>query len=242
MIQVEQSSIRNHILAALPATEFALLAGDLRHVDLALGAMLHQARHPVDDIYFIENGFISALAVLPDGRPLEIGLIGSEGAAGALVVLGATIAYDETMCRAGGEAHCIPVIAFKQALEASPVLKDLMLRYVLAFHVQAARTTACNAHHDLPQRLSSWLLAAHDRSGVPELSMTEDLIAVMLGVGRSTVSAAAGTLQKAGLIRCRHGKITILDRIGLEDAACECYEAVANEYRRLCGEDVAAGL
>jgi CRP-like cAMP-binding protein len=236
MVQAQQSSIKNRILAALPPHEFALLAKDLRHVDLSLGETLHHAGQPIDYVYFIDSGFISALTVLSDGQPLEIGLIGVEGAAGALVVLGATVAYSETMCQTGGDAHRIPVIAFKLALAASPALRDLMLRYVLVFHVQVAQTAACNAHHELGQRLCRWLLAAHDRSGVPELSLTQDLIAVMLGVRRSTVSLAAGMLQKAGVIRYQHGKITILDRVGLEDAACECYEAVAGEYRRLFGE------
>ena len=118
----------------------------------------------------------------------------------------------------------------------APHLHDLLLRYTHVFHVQVAQTAACNAHHDLGQRLARWLLAAHDRSKVAELSLTQDLIAVMLGVRRSTVSIAAGTLQKAGVIRYQHGKITIVDRTGLENAACECYEAVASEYRALFGE------
>jgi hypothetical protein len=104
------------------------------------------------------------------------------------------------------------------------------------FGVQVAQTAACNAHHELGQRLARWLLGAHDRSGVPELSLTQDLIAVMLGVRRSTVSIAASTLQRAGVIRYLHGRITIIDRVGLENAACECYEAVATEYRALFGE------
>jgi hypothetical protein len=111
-----------------------------------------------------------------------------------------------------------------------------LLRYTHVFHVQVAQTAACNAHHELAQRLARWLLAAHDRSEAPELSLTQDLIAVMLGVRRSTVSIAAGTLQKAGVIRYQHGKITIVDRVGLENAACECYESVAGEYRALFGE------
>jgi CRP-like cAMP-binding protein len=110
------------------------------------------------------------------------------------------------------------------------------MRYALLFQVQVSQTAACNAHHELGQRLARWLLSAHDRSGVPELSLTQDLIAVMLGVRRSTVSVAAGTLQKAGVIRYQHGRITIINREGLEDASCECYEAVAGEYRRLFGE------
>jgi CRP-like cAMP-binding protein len=232
----DQSKVRNRILAAIPANEYAALAKNLTHVDLHLGETLHRAGETIEQIYFPESGFISALTVLSDGSPLEIGLIGAEGAAGVSVILGATTSYSETMCQTGGGAFRMPTGAFKTLVEQSPHLRDLLLRYVHVFHVQVAQTAACNAHHELGQRLARWLLAAHDRSGVPLLSLTQDLIAVMLGVRRSTVSVAASTLQKAGVIRYQHGRITIVDRIGLEDAACECYEAVAGEYRRLFGE------
>jgi CRP-like cAMP-binding protein len=143
------------------------------------------------------------------------------------------------MCQTGGAAHSMPAGAFKDVVAQAPQLNDLLLRYVHVFHVQVAQTAACNAHHEIGQRLARWLLAAHDRSGVPELSLTQDLIAVMLGVRRSTVTVAASLLQKAGVIRYLHGRITILDRVGLENAACECYEAVVNEYRKLLGIDPA---
>jgi hypothetical protein len=110
------------------------------------------------------------------------------------------------------------------------------LKYLQIFHAQVIQTAAFNAHHDLSQRLARSLLSAQDRSGAPELSLTQDLISIMLGVRRSTVSVAAATLQRAGSIRYQHGRITILDRVGLENAACDCYEAIAGEYRRLFGE------
>lgn len=227
---------KNRILAALPALEFEMIAKNLTHVDLALGETLHRAGDNIDNVYFVESGFISALTVLSDGQPLEIGLIGAEGVAGVNVVLGAATSYSETMCQTGGDAYRMPAIALKAAFAHAPHLRDLLLRYVYIFGVQVAQTAACNAHHELGQRLARWLLAAHDRSGVAELSLTQDLIAVMLGVRRSTVSVAAGMLQKAGVISYQHGRITILDRVGLEDAACECYGAVAGEYRALFGE------
>lgn len=237
-----QNLVKNRILAALPASEFAALAGSLTRVDLHLGETLHRAGDPIEDVYFIESGFISALSVLSDGSPLEIGLIGVEGVAGVSVVLGARDSYSETMCQTGGAAYRIAVPAFKEAVAKAPRLHDLLLRYVHVFGVQVAQTAACNAHHDLGQRLARWLLAAHDRSGRAELSLTQDLIAVMLGVRRSTVSVAAATLQKAGVIRYQHGRITITDRVGLENAACECYEAVAGEYRSLFGEHPVDGI
>ena len=231
-----QATVRNRILAAIPAAEFALVAEHLTRVELALGESLHRAGERIINVFFVESGFISALTMLSDGQPLEIGLIGSEGLAGVSVILGATNSYSETMCQTGGGAFRMPAAALKDVASRGPHLHDLLLRYTHVFHVQVAQTAACNAHHDLGQRLARWLLAAHDRSNVAELSLTQDLIAVMLGVRRSTVSIAAGTLQKAGIIRYHHGKITVVDRVGLENAACECYEAVAGEYRALFGE------
>ena len=231
-----QANVRNRILAALPADEFAILAEHLMRVELALGESLHRAGEKIENVFFVETGFISALTMLSDGQPLEIGLIGAEGIAGVSVILGATNSYSETMCQTGGAAYRLSASALRDVAFRAPHLHDLLLRYTHVFHVQVAQTAACNAHHELSQRLARWLLAAHDRSNVDELSLTQDLIAVMLGVRRSTVSIAAGTLQKAGIIRYHHGKITIIDRVGLENAACECYEAVASEYRALFGE------
>lgn len=235
----DQKTVRNRILAALPPQEFSVIAAHLVGVDLKLGESLHKAGDTIEQVYFPEIGFISALSVLSDGEPLEIGLIGAEGVAGVSVILGATASYSETMCQTGGGAHRIPVAAFKQVVEEAPRLRDLLLRYVHVFHVQVAQTAACNSHHELGQRLARWLLAAHDRSGVPQLSLTQELIAVMLGVRRATVSIAAGQLQVSGIIRYQHGRITIVDRVGLEHAACECYQAVTNEYRRMLGVDPA---
>ncbi len=237
MTHLDQKTVRNRILAALPAVEFAAVAKHLTLINMDLGQSLHRAGETIDVVYFVESGFISALTVLSDGAPLEIGLIGAEGVAGVSVVLGATTSFSETMCQTGGAAYRISPAALIGAVADAPRLRDLLLRYVHAFHIQVAQTAACNAHHELGQRLARWLLAAHDRSGVAELSLTQDLIAVMLGVRRSTVSIAASTLQKAGVIRYQHGRITILSRTGLEDAACECYEAVTGEYRRLFGEN-----
>ena len=236
MSHLDQSIVKNRILASLPELEFARLAKSLVGVELAFGQPLQRAGDKIEQVYFVESGFISAMAVLTDGAPLEIGLIGPEGVAGASVILGAADSFSETMCQTGGDAYRTSAAALKDACEHSPVLRDLLLRYLHVFHVQVAQTAACNAHHELGQRLARWLLGAHDRSGVAQLSLTQDLIAVMLGVRRSTVSIAASTLQKAGVIRYQHGRITILNRNGLEDAACECYEAVTGEYRRLFGE------
>jgi len=180
-----QKNVRNRILTALPEDEFKLLTEKLHYVELALGESLHRAGEPIENVFFVESGFISVLTMLSDGAPLEIGLIGAEGVAGVSVILGATNSYSETMCQTGGGAFRIGVAALKDIVAQAPHLRDLLLRYTHVFHVQVAQTAACNAHHELGQRLARWLLAAHDRSGVPELSLTQDLIAVMLGVRRA---------------------------------------------------------
>jgi CRP-like cAMP-binding protein len=235
---INQKTCRNRILSALPAAEFAMLASRMTLCEMDLGENLHRHGDVIEYVYFVETGFISVLTVLADGHPLEIGLVGLEGVAGVSVILGGKTSYAETMCQTGGTAYRMSADALTDAFAKAPVLRDQLLRYVLIFQIQVAQTAACNAHHALEQRLARWLLAAHDRSGVSELSLTQDLIAVMLGVRRATVSIAASTLQRAGIIRYQHGKITILDRVGLEDAACECFEAVNGEYRRLFGEHV----
>lgn len=233
---IVQATIKNRILSALPPAELAMLSSRLALVTMELGQTLHRHGDVIEHVHFVETGFISALTVLSDGQPLEIGLIGSEGVAGFSIVLGGKTSYAETMCQTEGRAYRISAEGLKDAVANAPVLRDLMLRYALLFQIQVAQTAACNAHHALEQRLARWLLSAHDRSSIAELSLTQDLIAVMLGVRRATVSIAASTLQRAGVIRYQHGKITIVDRVGLEDAACECYEAVSGEYRRLFGE------
>ncbi len=239
LAHIDPTAIKNGILAALPAAELALISNRLTLVSMDLGETLHRHGDVIEHVYFVETGFISAMNILSDGHPLEIALIGSEGVAGFSVVLGGKTSYAETMCQTEGRAYRMSAEGLLDVVAQAPVLRDLLLRYALLFQIQVSQTAACNAHHALEQRLARWLLAAHDRSRVAQLSLTQDLIAVMLGVRRATVSIAASTLQRAGLIRYQHGKITILDRVGLENAACECYEAVSGEYRRLFGEDAA---
>lgn len=239
---IDQTTIRNRILSALPPAEMAMISRQLTLVTMDMGQTLHGHGDVIEHVYFVETGFISALNVLSDGEPIEIALIGSEGVAGFTVVLGGKTAYAETMCQTEGRAYRMAAADLMEAIVNAPVLRDLVLRYALLFQVQVSQSVACNAHHALEQRLARWLLAAHDRSRVAQLSLTQDLIAIMLGVRRATVSIAASTLQRSGVIRYQHGKITIVDRVGLENAACECYEAVSGEYRRLFGEEPALAI
>lgn len=144
-----RAKIRNRLLSGLPAEDFAILAPRMTRVTLALGQMLHHHGDVIDQVYFVETGFISALTVLSDGQPLKIGLIGLEGLAGVTVVLGGKTSYAETMCQTGGEAYRMSADALREAFAKSPALRDLLLRYVLIFQVQVAQTAACNAHRAL---------------------------------------------------------------------------------------------
>jgi CRP-like cAMP-binding protein len=182
----------------------------------------------MDHVYFVESGFLSTSTVLSNGQLLGVGLIGPEGVVGFTVVLGGKVSFAETTCQVGGEAYRMSADGLREAFAKSPVLRDLILRFILSFQVQVTQTAACNAHHAIDQRLVRWLLAAHDRSGSTPLPLTQDLIAGMLGVRRATVSIAASALQRAGIIRYQHGQLAIVDREGLENAACECYDTLSS--------------
>lgn len=224
----------NGILSALSPTEFAVLEPQLSRVALYSGQTVHRQGDNIEHVYFVESGFLSTSTVLSSGQPLEVGLTGSEGMAGFSVVLGGKIAFAETTCQTGGQAQRMSADALREAFVKVPALHDLILRFILSFQVQVTQTAACNAHHPIDQRLVRWLLAAHDRSGFAPLSVTQEMIAGMLGVRRATVSVAAGALQRAGLIRYQHGQLAIVDREGLESAACECYDALSSASASVC--------
>jgi CRP-like cAMP-binding protein len=228
--------ITNLLLSGAPAEERALIRPKLAFQALEFGQLLQQPGDPITAVDFINSGMVSEMAFLEDGRSLELGLVGMEGASNLSVLLGATNSHGQVMCQTAGTSWRIGPAALREVVEQTPVFRALLLRYVRAFHVQVAQTALCGVHHETTQRLARWLLATHDRSDGPKLALTQDLIALMLGVQRTTVSLTASMLQKAGLISYRHGRIVILDREGLENIACECHEIVASEYRQVFGD------
>jgi CRP-like cAMP-binding protein len=235
MSQLQQSAVRNQLLAALPPDDFALLKGSLRPFDLILKQFLHASDQPIETVYFPERGMVSMVAVLEGGQLMEVGLVGREGMVGLPVVLGAESASTEAMVQAAGAALSLPAATLVEALEGSPALKALLLRYMQAFHVQVTQTAACNGRHPVEERLARWLLLAHDRAESDTFPMTQEFIATMLGVRRAGVSVAAGILQRTGVINHMHGHVAILDRPGLERTSCECYAAVRRRCERLLG-------
>ena len=224
---------RNHLLAALPPHDLARLRPQLEPVALLVPQVLYAAGQPIPAVHFVETGWVSMVARLEGGDLAEVGLVGREGMVGLSLALGADAASTEAMVQGTGTALRMDAAAFGQALAGSAALHRLLLRYALAFQAQVSQTAACNGRHRLEERLARWLLMAHDRAEGDELPLTQDFLSMMLAVRRSGVTIAAGILQQAGLIRYVRGRITVLDRPGLEAAACECHGAVQREHARL---------
>jgi CRP-like cAMP-binding protein len=228
--QIEQSAVRNRLLASLPSADFKRLAASLTPVTLTLKQTLLEAEEPIEAAYFIETGMISYLNYLEGGEAQEIGLIGSEGMIGLPLILGVDQAPFGAMVQMEGTALRLSPTALRQAFNESETLRTRLLRYMQALHIQVSQTAACNNHHSLEERLTRWLLMAHDRAGNDQFPMTHEFMSMMLGVRRAGVTVTAGALKHAGLIHYTNGDITILDRPSLEAIACECYGNVQRQY------------
>jgi CRP-like cAMP-binding protein len=228
-------SPRNRLLAALPAEDLARLWPRLEPVELTVRQVIQAPEEPITAVYFPESGWVSMLALLADGGAAEVGVIGREGMVGLPLLFGADMSSVEGLVQAPGPALRLSAVAFREELEHIPALRTLLLRYALAFQEQVAQTAACNGRHVLEQRLARWLLMAHDRAEGDEFPMTQDFLAMMLCVHRPGVTVAARMLQQAGYIRYGAGHITVADRSGLEEVACECYGTVRRQFERLLG-------
>ena len=235
MAITSQLEIKNGILVRLPADEMALLRGQLERVTMQTGDILQAAGEPAKSVFFVESGLISLLAPLEQGGRLEVGHVGREGAAGVHAAMGADILTTEIMAQSEGVALRADVATLRTAMEQSRALRWGVTRFANALHAQVAQTAACNGAHEVVQRLARWLLQAHDRVDGDTLNLTHEMISLVLGVTRPGVTIAAGALQKAGLIQYSRGRLTISDRAGLEQTACECYGIVAAYYRSELG-------
>ena len=224
---------QNRLLAGLPRDSFKRLLPHLQRVPMALGQILHQHHVPFEHVYFPDSVAVALVSVLKDGASSEIGLIGNEGMVGTSLLLGSVDAACRAVALGAGEAYRLKFVFLKAEFERSPEVRGLLLRYVQSLRIQTAQTAICNRHHSVDQQLCRWLLLTLDRMQTDQVSMTQELIALMLGVRREGVNAAAGKLQDAGLIRYGRGTIIVLERIGLEARSCECYETVKQEIERL---------
>lgn len=222
---VPESRHGNRLLAALPRAEYDRLRRDLRTIGIKPKQMIYAAGAPINDVYFPNDGVYCIVTALSDGSMVESATIGAEGMIGveAFVRPDAT-AYGYTMVQvAGTTAERLAIGAFREEVSRQGVLATLLGRYVETLVSQMMQSLACNARHSLEQRCCRWLLATEDRVGRPEFQLSHEFLAMMLGNRRQSVSAVAGELQGSGLIRYRHGRVTVLDRAGLESRACECY-------------------
>ena len=227
--------VRNRLLVTLSDDVLAVLLPKFSHVALPLRQELYRAGDEIEAVYFVESGVISLVANLEDGMQAEVGLIGREGMLGASLLSGVETSFVEAMVQMSGSAWRMAAVPFRRELDTNPALRPLLLRYNEALQAQVMQTAACNGRHNLEQRLARWLLMAADRSDGDELPLTQEFMAMMLGVHRPSITITAGILQRAGLIQYSGGRISVLDRPSLEAAACECYGAVRRRYAALLG-------
>jgi CRP-like cAMP-binding protein len=212
------------VLAGLSAEDRRVLEPSLKRIILPVQQVLIRPNARLAYVYFIDEGVASVLALAEHGRAAEVGTIGNEGLVGAYAVIGGDTMPTECIMQVAGRGRRIPLAVLRDAAATSPSLLWAIGKYVHAFSVLAMQSAACNALHGLNERLARWLLMTHDRMRVnDDLPLTHELLGLMLGATRPSVSVAALALQKGGLIRYRQGHIKVLNRAALEDASCECY-------------------
>ena len=224
---------QNHLLNALPRGDYDRLAAHLELIPMELGDVLYEPGIQMRYVYFPITSIVSLLYVLEDGASAEIAIVGNEGILGIALFMGGGTTPSRAVVQSAGQAFRLKAQFLKDEFGRSGPFMQLLLRYTQALITQMAQTAVCNRHHSVDQQLCRWLLLSLDRLSSNELSMTQELIANMLGVRREGVTEAAGKLQDAGLIRYRRGRITVLDRAGLEARSCECYQVVRTEFDRL---------
>ncbi|MFO7551706.1 MAG: Crp/Fnr family transcriptional regulator [Haliea sp.] len=223
----------NALLAALPLAVQLRLFPLLHAVELPLGEEIYAANQPETLVYFPVDCIISLLYVMIDGHSAEISVVGREGVVGLAVFLGGGSTPSHAVVQSAGTAYRLPAAELMREFETDPSIRMLMLRYTQSLITQMAQTAVCNRHHSIDQQLARWLLLSMDRLPSEELTMTQELIANMLGVRRESVTAAANKLQKLGVIHYVRGHITVIDRPKLEGLSCECYRVVKDECDRL---------
>jgi CRP-like cAMP-binding protein len=227
---------RNDILAALPISDIESLRPQLNHMTLVSGQVLYELNSPITEVFFVDEGVVSLAADTHDNARVEVGLTGREGLVGASVLLNPEpYSVHRAFTQVQGGAYRMSTAAFRSAVDRSATLRDRCLRYVETLMVQSSQVAACNARHNLPERLARWLLMIRDRIDGDNLPMTQELLSVMLGVRRSGVSVAASTLQAAGLIRVHRGHVLILDHVGLAAASCDCHRTIQASRQRILG-------
>ncbi len=227
---------QNHLLAALPPSEFERIVPHLELVTLTLGEVLYESGGQLKHVYFPTNSIVSLLYVMKDGASAEIAVVGNEGILGISLFMGGETTPSRAVVQSEGVGYRLQAQQLKREFNRAGPMMHLLLRYTQALITQMSQTAVCNRHHSVDQQLCRWLLLSIDRLPTDELRMTQELIANMLGVRREGVTEAAGKLRDAGIIEYSRGHIKVLDRLRLEERVCECYSVVKKEFDRLLSD------
>jgi CRP-like cAMP-binding protein len=230
----------NLLLSLLPDADYQTIRPHLEFIETPLNFVLFERDKPIQHAYFPLIGEHSILANMEDGSGVEVGTVGYEGFSTVDLLMGSDIAIETTICQIPGEALRMPASVFRHMTENNTPLRQITLRYLQAYLSQVSQSAACNRLHGIEQRLARWLLMTHDRMHQPpEFTLTQEYLATMLGVHRPSLSLAANTLQRAGVIEYNRGKVRVLNRQQLEEVSCECYGIVKNHFERLLGNESA---
>ena len=224
---------KNHLLASLPEAEWQRWQPQLERVEMPLGQVLYESGNTLEHVYFPVTAIVSLLYVMQNGASAEIAVVGNEGLVGISLFMGGESTPSRAVVQSAGLGFRLAAQLVKDEFNRAGPVMHVLLRYTQALITQMAQTAVCNRHHSLDQQLCRWLLLSLDRLKGNELVMTQELIANMLGVRREGVTEGAIRLQDAGLISYARGRITVLNRKGLEARTCECYAVVKKEYDRL---------
>lgn len=227
----------NRLLQVLPQAEYDSLAAELEPVTLAAMQVLAEAGLPLDHVYFPRTTVISMVRRMGDGTMVEAGVVGREGMAGLAIAFGNTSSPEVVLASVPGLCHRLPARRFHELLPGLPVMRSLLDRYALVLIDQLSQTIACNSLHSIEQRCARWLLNAQDTAGYHDFHLTHEVLARMLGVRRAGVTVAALVLQREKLIDYSRGRVVILNRHGLEQAACECHALMRARIERFLGRD-----
>jgi len=235
-VPVKNDALKNHLLSALPKEEFERLEPHLEFISLPLGKVIYESGDKMTHVYFPTTAIISMLYIMENGATAEIGIAGNNGLIGSALFMGSESTSSRAVVQSKGEAIRIKAQALQSEFDRGGLFQKLLLRFTQTLMTQISQTAVCNRLHNVDQQLCRWLLINHDQLETNKLVMTQELIANMLGVRREGVTIAARKLQEKGLIKYARGTITMVNRKGLEAAACECYQIVMDEYDRLMGK------
>lgn len=229
----------NYILSHLPVHEYEVVRQHLELFPTPLRTVLFERDKEIRHTYFPLSGEHSVLAVMEDGSAVEVGTVGNEGMSTVDTLTGGMTAIETTICQIAGESLRMPVGKFMELRERLPELNRLCNRFLQAYLSQVSQSVACNRLHTTEERFARWILMSHDRVEGDEFHITQEFLAIMLGVHRPSVTLVARSFQQAGLIRYNRGTVTVVDRDGLEEASCECYQVVKRQFIRILGQNSA---